>query len=47
MGTVRLIHHLLMWVIGIFTIVYVYIALHNDMWEKNGLMISIFSGYKR
>ncbi|MCL4476929.1 MAG: Ni/Fe-hydrogenase, b-type cytochrome subunit [Nitrospirae bacterium] len=45
-GTVRLIHHLLMWVIGVFTIVHVYVSWHNDVIEKNGLMSSIFSGYK-
>ncbi len=45
-GTVRLIHHLLMWVIAIFTIVHVYISLHNDIWGKNGIMRSIFTGYK-
>jgi Ni/Fe-hydrogenase 1 B-type cytochrome subunit len=45
-GTIRLIHHLIMWVIALFTIAHLYIAVHNDIWEKNGLMMSIFSGYK-
>lgn len=45
-GAVRLIHHLIMWVITIFVIVHVYISLHNDLIERNGLMMSIFSGYK-
>ncbi len=42
----RLIHHLIMWVIGIFVIAHVYISWHNDLIEKNGLISSIFSGYK-
>ncbi|MGO9612581.1 MAG: Ni/Fe-hydrogenase, b-type cytochrome subunit [Dissulfurispiraceae bacterium] len=45
-GTVRLIHHLIMWVIGLFVIVHVYISWHNDRIERNGLMSSIFSGFK-
>ncbi len=42
----RLIHHLIMLVIPIFVIVHVYIGWHNDLIEKNGLISSIFSGYK-
>ena len=42
----RLIHHLVMWVIGLFVIAHVYISWHNDLIEKNGLISSIFSGYK-
>jgi Ni/Fe-hydrogenase 1 B-type cytochrome subunit len=45
-GVVRLIHHLVMWFIWIFVIAHMYIAWHNDMIERNGLMSSIFSGYK-
>jgi Ni/Fe-hydrogenase 1 B-type cytochrome subunit len=45
-GTVRLIHHLIMWAIGIFLILHIYIGWHNDIAERNGLMSSIFSGYK-
>jgi Ni/Fe-hydrogenase 1 B-type cytochrome subunit len=45
-GTARLIHHCIMWIIGIFVIVHVYISWHNDRIERNGLMSSIFSGYK-
>lgn len=45
-GVVRLIHHLIMWVIAIFVIIHVYISWHNDLVEKNGLTSSIFSGYK-
>lgn len=43
---VRLIHHLLMWAILAFMIHHVYSALLVDHWERNGLMSSIFSGYK-
>lgn len=42
----RLIHHLLMWVIIAFSIHHVYSALLIDHWERNGLMSSIFSGSK-
>jgi Ni/Fe-hydrogenase 1 B-type cytochrome subunit len=45
-GTVRLIHHCIMWIIAIFLVIHVYIGWHNDMVERNGLMSSIFSGYK-
>ncbi len=45
-GTIRLIHHLIMWVIAVFVIFHVYISWHNDRIERNGLMSSIFSGFK-
>lgn len=45
-GTIRLIHHLNMWIIAVFVIFHVYISWHNDRLERNGLMSSIFSGYK-
>ncbi len=45
-GAIRLIHHLTMWAFAVFVIIHVYISLHNDMMEKNGLLTSIFSGYK-
>jgi Ni/Fe-hydrogenase 1 B-type cytochrome subunit len=44
--TIRLWHHLVMWVILAFVIVHVYIAWYLDKAEKNGLMGSIFNGYK-
>jgi len=44
--TVRLVHHLAMWAILAFMIHHVYAALLIDHIEKNGLMSSIFSGYK-
>ena len=43
---VRLIHHLVMWAILAFMIHHVYSALLVDHLERNGLMSSIFSGYK-
>jgi Ni/Fe-hydrogenase 1 B-type cytochrome subunit len=43
---VRLVHHLLMWGVLAFMVHHVYSALLVDHWERNGLMASIFSGYK-
>jgi Ni/Fe-hydrogenase 1 B-type cytochrome subunit len=43
---VRLIHHLLMWAILAFMVHHVYSALLVDHVERNGLMSSIFTGYK-
>jgi Ni/Fe-hydrogenase 1 B-type cytochrome subunit len=43
---IRLVHHLLMWVIIAFAIHHVYSALLVDHLERNGLMSSIFSGSK-
>ncbi len=45
-GFVRFIHHIIMWLIALFVILHVYISWHNDRIERNGLMSSIFSGYK-
>ncbi len=44
--TVRVIHHLAMWAILAFMIHHIYSALLVDHVEKNGLMSSIFSGFK-
>lgn len=44
--TVRLVHHFVMWAILAFLVHHVYSSLLVDHWEKNGLMSSIFSGYK-
>ncbi|UCF87159.1 MAG: Ni/Fe-hydrogenase, b-type cytochrome subunit [Nitrospiraceae bacterium] len=44
--TVRLFHHIIMYVILAFVIVHVYIGWYLDSKEKNGLMGSIFGGYK-
>lgn len=43
---IRLIHHLVMWFILEFMIHHVYSGLLVDHIEKNGLMSSIFSGFK-
>ena len=43
---VRLIHHLLMWAILGFMLHHVYSALLVDHVERNGLMSSIFTGFK-
>jgi Ni/Fe-hydrogenase 1 B-type cytochrome subunit len=43
---VRLIHHLVMWAIIGFMVHHVYSALLVDHVERNGLMSSIFTGYK-
>lgn len=45
-GAIRLIHHGLMWLVIPFVILHVYVAWHNDNAEKNGLISSMFSGYK-
>ncbi|GBE05858.1 MAG TPA: Ni/Fe-hydrogenase, b-type cytochrome subunit [Nitrospirae bacterium] len=44
--TIRLYHHLLMYVILAFTLVHIYIVWYSTSSEKNGLMASILSGYK-
>lgn len=43
---VRLVHHLIMWATLGFMVHHVYSALIVDRAERNGLMSSIFSGYK-
>jgi Ni/Fe-hydrogenase 1 B-type cytochrome subunit len=43
---VRLIHHLIMWATIAFMIHHIYSALLVDHFERNGLMSSIFSGFK-
>lgn len=45
-GTIRLIHHSVMWILSAFLIVHVYIVWLNDNIEGNGLISSIFTGYK-
>jgi Ni/Fe-hydrogenase 1 B-type cytochrome subunit len=44
--TVRLIHHLIMWVLIAFVVHHVYAAFLVDTEEGNGLLSSIFSGFK-
>ncbi|MCX7913233.1 MAG: cytochrome b/b6 domain-containing protein [Thermodesulfovibrionales bacterium] len=45
-GTIRLILHIVMWFLTAFLIVHVYIVWVNDNIEGNGLISSIFTGYK-
>jgi Ni/Fe-hydrogenase 1 B-type cytochrome subunit len=45
-STVRLIHHLIMWFLIYFVIVHIYVVLFLDSVERNGLLSSIFDGYK-
>ncbi len=44
--TVRLVHHMIMWLLLGFMVHHVYSALLMDAEERSGLMTSIFSGYK-
>ncbi len=44
--TLRLFHHLSMYVVIAFAVVHIYIAWMSDCVKKNGLMLSIFNGYK-
>ncbi len=44
--TIRLYHHLAMYVILVFAAAHIYIGWYLDARERNGLMGSIFSGYK-
>jgi Ni/Fe-hydrogenase 1 B-type cytochrome subunit len=44
--TIRLWHHVVMWFLAAFTLIHVYIAWYLDSAEKNGVMSSIFGGYK-
>jgi Ni/Fe-hydrogenase 1 B-type cytochrome subunit len=43
---VRLIHHLIMWLLLGFMVHHVYSSVLMDAEEKNGLLVSIFTGYK-
>jgi len=43
---IRLYHHLVMYVLIAFAILHVYLAIFADSREKNGLLLSIFNGYK-
>jgi Ni/Fe-hydrogenase 1 B-type cytochrome subunit len=44
--TIRLFHHLLMYVILSFAIMHVYISWYSDVRKGNGMIGSIFNGYK-
>jgi Ni/Fe-hydrogenase 1 B-type cytochrome subunit len=44
--TVRLVHHVIMWLLLGFAVHHVYSSLLMDAEEKTGVVASIFSGYK-
>lgn len=44
--TIRMLHHLTMYLIFAFVLAHVYIGWYLDLKERNGLMGSIFGGYK-
>ena len=44
--TIRLVHHSLMWVFIIFFLIHVYMAVLDDVEERDGLMSSIVNGVK-
>lgn len=45
-ATIRLIHSSTMWLLTAYLLMHVYIIWHNDDIEGNGLISSIFNGYK-
>jgi len=44
--TIRLLHHVVMYLLIVFTAIHVYIGWYLDSAEKNGVMGSIFGGFK-
>ena len=44
--TLRLVHHVLMWLFAIFTIIHLYMAVLADVEERNGAITSMISGVK-
>ncbi len=46
LSVIRLFHHLVMYVLLSFALVHVYSSWYSDSREKNGLLMSIFTGYK-
>lgn len=44
--TLRLIHHIVMWLLVYLILIHIYVALYVDKLEKSGLMGSIFTGHK-
>jgi Ni/Fe-hydrogenase 1 B-type cytochrome subunit len=44
--SVRLVHHMIMWMLLGFMVHHIYSSILMDAEEKNGLLTSIFSGYK-
>ncbi len=46
LSTIRLFHHLFMYIILAFAILHIYITFYSEAYEKNGILGSIFGGYK-
>lgn len=44
--TLRLYHHLVMWLGIIFAMTHIYVGWYNDVVDRNSIISSIFSGYK-
>jgi Ni/Fe-hydrogenase 1 B-type cytochrome subunit len=44
--TLRLFHHLIMYAVASFALLHVYVSWTSDLKDKNGLISSIFSGWK-
>jgi Ni/Fe-hydrogenase 1 B-type cytochrome subunit len=44
--TLRLIHHIVMWLLIYFILIHIYVTMYLDQVEKSGLMGSIFTGNK-
>jgi len=44
--SVRLIHHMAMWLLVYFILIHIYLAILTDSMDKSGLMGSIFTGHK-
>ena len=42
----RHIHHLLMWIFIIFSIVHIYLVFYHDYIERNGVTSSMIGGWK-
>lgn len=46
LSMIRLYHHLTMYLLLAFTLIHIYFSWYSDSREKNGLLMSIFTGYK-
>ncbi|MDI6793190.1 MAG: Ni/Fe-hydrogenase, b-type cytochrome subunit [bacterium] len=42
----RLLHHFIMWLVGVFFLIHMYLLVYAELQKKNGLISSIFSGFK-
>jgi Ni/Fe-hydrogenase 1 B-type cytochrome subunit len=46
LATLRLVHHLVMWLLWVFVVIHVYLSVLIDRVERNGEISSIFGGWK-